>query len=185
MSVEDVSVRRCASSFQRMAPVIPAKAGIQRARQRSAHGAEGCASSFQRMAPVIPAKAGIQRARQRSAHGAEGCVRRPAQAPSFQRRLESSVRDSGAHTGRRGVSAVPAQAPPFPAKAGNLASLPPCPGEGTTGEGRAEPYIVIGALIPISPSVRDSAVCAASASFSRAFISGASAGSAESTRQWS
>ena len=120
----------CASSFQRMAPVIPAKAGIQRARQRSAHGAEGCvrrsragpvipakagiqarnegapcvdegggckraegcASSFQRMAPVIPAKDGIQRARQRSAHRAEG--RRgvsavPAQAPSFQRRLES------------------------------------------------------------------------------------------------
>ena len=180
----------CASSFQRMAPVIPAKAGIQRARQRSAHGAEGCvrrsragpvipakagiqarnegapcvdegggckraegcASSFQRMAPVIPAKDGIQRARQRSAHRAEG--RRgvsavPAQAPSFQRRLESrqgmrvplvwmrvedvsvrrgaprrssawppsfqrrmesSVRGSGAHTGRRDGGVCP----PFP-----------------------------------------------------------------------
>ena len=107
-------------------PVIPAKAGIQRARQRSAHGAEGCASSFQRM------------------------------APSFQRRLESR---QGMRVPLARVRALRAQ--------------------------RAEPYIVIGALIPISPSVRDSAVCAASASFSRAFISGASAGSAESTRQWS
>ena len=71
--------------------------------------AEG-ASSFQRMAPVIPAKAGIQRARQRSAHGAEG--RRgvsavPAQAPSFQRRLES----------RQGMR------------------VSPCPGEGAASEG--------------------------------------------------
>ena len=45
-----------------------------------------------------------------------------ARPPSFQRRLESSVRDSGAHTGRRGgrvVSSVPAPSGPvIPAKAG-------------------------------------------------------------------
>ena len=61
-------------------------------------------------APVIPAKAGIQRARQRSAHGDEGrgvAPSFPRRPPSFQRRLESSVRDSGAHTGRRGAPAVP------------------------------------------------------------------------------
>ena len=103
-------------------PVIPAKAGIQRAQQRSAHGAKGRKGRVRRSreSPVIPAKAGIQRARQRSAHGAEGrkgCVRgSPRQAPSFQRRLESSVRDSGAHTGRRGgrvVSEVPVSCSPL------------------------------------------------------------------------
>ena len=46
-------------------------------------------------------------------------------------------------------------------------------------------YIVSGALMPISASVRASATRAASVSLRRAFISGASAGSDESTRQWS
>ena len=58
-----------------------------------------------------PACATVERTR---GEGAEGRVRRsPRIPPSFQRRLESSVRDSGAHTGRRGgrvVSEVPVSA---------------------------------------------------------------------------
>ena len=178
-----------------MAPVIPAKAGIQRARQRSAHGAEGCASSFQRMAPSFQRRLESS-VRDSGAHtGRRGAPRRSsAWPPSFQRRLESSVRDSGSAHGAEGCvrrsragPVVPAKAPSFQRRLESRQGMrvSPCPGEGAASEGRTQPYIVIGALIPINPSVRDSAVCAASASFSRAFISDASAGSAESTRQWS
>ena len=51
-----------------------------------------------------------------------------------------------------------------------------------TGKGR---YIVSGAVMPMSPRVRASAILLASTSFSRAFITGASDGSRVSTRQWS
>ena len=92
----------------------PACATAERTR---GGGAEGLCPSVPAPGPVIPAKAGIQRAQQRSAHGPKG--RRgvsvvPVNPPSFQRRLESSVRDSGAHTGRRSgrvVSDVPRARP--------------------------------------------------------------------------
>ena len=74
-------------------PVTPAKTGIQRCEtaERTRGGGAGL--------PVVPAKAGTS----------HPCPL----SPSFQRRLESSVRDNGAHTGRRG------EAPKLPARNGS------------------------------------------------------------------
>ena len=104
-------VRGVAPPFPRRPPSFQRRLESS-VRDSGAHTGRRGASAVPPAGPVIPAQAGIQRARQRSAHGAEGRPPpSPAQAPSFQRRLESSVRDSGAHTGRRSAPAVPRAGP--------------------------------------------------------------------------
>ena len=122
MRVEDVSVRRGAPrrssawppSFQRRLESSVRDSGAHTGR-RGVSAVPAQAPSFQRR---LESRQGMRVPlvwmRVEDVSVRRGAPRRSsAWPPSFQRRLESSVRDSGAHTGRRGVSAVPAQAPSF------------------------------------------------------------------------